>query len=62
MFTIGHSLGGMETCFGQSAQGAGTRYQNTSQILSVCTFEAKGGDVKFGIAGPPAAQNLHGEP
>ena len=43
---IGHSLGRMETCFGPSAQGAGIRYQNTSQIqiLLASHFEKdKGG-------------------
>ena len=32
LFMIGHSLGRMETRFGPSTQGAGIRYQNTSQI------------------------------
>ena len=48
LFMIGHSLGRMETCFGPSTQGAGIRYQNTSQIqiLLASHFEKKGRDVK----------------
>ena len=44
LFMIGHSLGRMETCFGPSTQGAGIRYQNTSQIqiLLVSHFDKKG--------------------
>ena len=38
LFMIGHSLGRMETCFGLSAQSAGIRCQNTSQIQMLCHF------------------------
>ena len=49
LFMIGRSLGRMETCFGPSTQGAGIRYQNTSQIqiLLASHFEKKGRDVRF---------------
>ena len=39
---------GFEACFGPSAQGAGIRYQNTSQIqiLLASHFKKKGRDVR----------------
>ena len=48
LFVIGHSLGRVETCFGPSTQGAGIRYQNTSQIqiLLASHFEKKGARCK----------------
>ena len=39
---IGHSLGRVETRFIPSTQGAGIRYQNTSQIQILRHFEKKG--------------------
>ena len=36
---IGHSLGRVETYFGPSTQGAGIRYQNTSQIQILRHFK-----------------------
>ena len=38
---------GFETCFGPSTQGAGIRYQNTSQIQIFRHFEKKGRDVNM---------------
>ena len=38
---------GFETCFGPSTQGAGIRYQNTSQIQILRHFEKKGRGVNF---------------
>ena len=38
---------GSETCFGPSTQGAGIRYQNTSQIQILGHFEKKGRDVRI---------------
>ena len=40
---------GFETCFGRSTQGAGIRYQNTSQIqiLLASNFEKKGGRLRL---------------
>ena len=38
---IGHSLGRIETCFGPSTQGAGTRHQNTSQIQILRLYSTK---------------------
>ena len=37
---------GFETCFGPSTQGAGIRYQNTSQIQILRRFDKKGRDVR----------------
>ena len=60
---------GFETCFGPSTQGAGIRYQNTSQIQIFRHFEKKGRDVKFGMTGQclcigkvrfTAAKRVHG--
>ena len=44
LFMIGHSHGRVETYFGPSTQGAGIRYQNTSQIQIVLAshLEKKG--------------------
>ena len=48
LFMIGHSLGRVETCFSPSTQGAGIRYQNTSeiQILLASHSEKKGRDIE----------------
>ena len=44
---------GFETRFGPSTQGAGIRYQNTSQIQILRHFDKKRGAVlKFGIGWP----------
>ena len=52
---IGHSLGRMETCFGQSTQGAGIRYQNTfqMQILLVKGLDAISTRPCHGLSGGP---------
>ena len=55
LFMIGHSLGRMETCFGPSTQGAGIRYQNTSQIQILRHFEKKGRDIE-------CEERVHAEP
>ena len=44
---VGHSLGRMEACFGPSIQGAGIRYQNTSQIQILRHFDKNGRDVRM---------------
>ena len=38
---------GFEACFGASTQGAGIRYQNTSQIKILRHFEKKGARCKI---------------
>ena len=45
---------GFETCFGPSTQGAGIRYQNTSQIQILRHFEKKRAAMYFWIDAPPA--------
>ena len=47
LFMIGHSLGRLETCFGPSTQGAGIRYQTTSQIQKSRHVENKGRDLEW---------------
>ena len=52
LFMIGHSNGCMKTCFGLSTQGAGIRYQNTSQIQILLARQI-GTMYAFEIAVPP---------
>ena len=51
LFMIGHSLGRVETCFGPSTQGAGTKTHLKSRF---CAILKKRGAMIFGIDAPPA--------